>query len=191
MRYQIDNDLHVHTHLSVCSQDEGQTPAAILQHEKARGIKRICIADHYWDSAVPVSSIVNWWYEKQNFDHIAQSLPLPQDPEVEFLFGCETDTDSIDTVGVNKARWKDFGFISVSTTIFIIWTAPIGRIKARRLSQRPAAASSIWAATPTAATALPVWISSSGAPSICGICRRAINSSPRSAERRTAQARLL
>lgn len=124
MRYQIDNDLHVHTHLSVCSQDEGQTPAAILQHEKARGIKRICIADHYWDAAVPCDTKVNWWYEKQNYDHIAQSLPLPQDPEVEYLFGCEGDVDSRNRVGVPPQRFADFDFIVISTTHFHHMTGP-------------------------------------------------------------------
>ena len=118
MKYVIDNDLHIHTRLSICSQDEGQTPAAILQYAKARGLKRICVTDHYWEAGIPCDTVVNWWYEKQNFDYIAQSLPLPQDDEVEFLFGCETDTDSVDTVGVNKARWNDFGFIIVSTTHF-------------------------------------------------------------------------
>ena len=124
MRYIIDNDLHVHTRLSICSKDEGQTPAAILEHEKARGIKRICIADHYWDSAVPVSTIVNWWYEKQNYDHIAQSLPLPQDPDVEMLFGCEADVDSLSRVGVPPQRYDDFDFIVIPTTHFNHMTGP-------------------------------------------------------------------
>lgn len=47
MKYIIDNDLHIHTRLSVCSQDKGQTPAAILRCAKERGLKRICITDHY------------------------------------------------------------------------------------------------------------------------------------------------
>ena len=124
MRYQIDNDLHIHTHLSICSKDEGQTPAAILRHEKARGMKRICITDHYWDAAVPCDTKVNWWYEKQNYDYIAQSLPMPEDPEVEVLFGCEGDMDSQRRVGVPPQRYDDFGFIIVSTTHFNHQTGP-------------------------------------------------------------------
>lgn len=118
MKFQIDHDLHIHTRLSCCSHDEGQTPAAILQYARETGLKRICLTDHYWDAAVPCDTAVNFWYEMQNFDHISQSRPLPASDDVTFLFGCETDTDSVDTVGVPSARFDDFGFIIVSTTHF-------------------------------------------------------------------------
>lgn len=118
MKYIIDNDLHIHTHFSVCSDDSEQTPANILKIAKERGLKTICVTDHYWDDAVPCNTKVNWWYEKQNFANISQVLPLPQDEEVKFLFGCETDLDSSYQVGIPKERWKDFDFIIVSTTHF-------------------------------------------------------------------------
>ena len=118
MRYQIDHDYHIHTHLSICSSDEGQTPDAILQIAKQNGLKKICITDHFWDETVPCNTLVNWWYEKQNYAHIAQSLSLPQDRDAEFLFGCEADMDSDDIVGISKEHVNDFGFIIVSTTHF-------------------------------------------------------------------------
>ena len=51
-------------------------------------------------------------------------MPLPKDDEVRFLFGCETDLDSSYQVGLPKERWKDFGFIIISTTHFHHMTGP-------------------------------------------------------------------
>ena len=118
MKYTIDNDLHIHTHLSVCSNDSKQTPANILQVAKSRKLKTICVTDHYWDDLVECNTKYNWWYRKQNFAHISQSLPLPQDEKIRFLFGCETDLDSSYRVGLPRERWDDFDFIIVSTTHF-------------------------------------------------------------------------
>ncbi len=118
MRYQIDHDLHIHTHLSICSDDEGQNPESILAHAKKNGLKTVCITDHYWDDAVPCHTLVNWWYEAQNYAHISQDCPMPKDEEVQVLFGCETDLDSDNKVGIPRERWNDFGFIIISTTHF-------------------------------------------------------------------------
>ena len=118
MRYKIDHDYHIHTRLSICSADDGQTPDAILQIAKRRGLDKICVTDHFWDERVPCNTLVNWWYEKQNFEHIAQSRPIPADPDMEFLFGCEADMDSDDVIGISKERCGEFGFIIVSTTHF-------------------------------------------------------------------------
>ena len=118
MRFKIDHDYHIHTHLSICSDDKGQTPDAILQIAKKRNLKKICVTDHFWEDTVPCNTLVNFWYEAQNFNHIAQSLPIPKDPDVEFLFGCEADMDSDDNIGISKERLDDFGFIIVATTHF-------------------------------------------------------------------------
>jgi len=116
MRYIIDNDLHIHTRLSLCSDDDGQTPAAILANAKALGLKEICVTDHYWDETVPCNTVVNEWYEQQNHAHICESLPLPMDDEIRFMFGCEADMDSDDVIGLSPERYDQFDFIIVSTT---------------------------------------------------------------------------
>ena len=118
MKYIPDHDLHIHTCLSICSQDKEQTPENILKIAKEHGLKTICLTDHYWDSAVPVNSRYNWWYERQNYDHIAKSLPLPEDDSVRFLFGCEVDLDADNRIGLPRERYDDFDFIIVSTTHF-------------------------------------------------------------------------
>ncbi len=116
MRYQIDHDYHLHSFLSVCSKDESQVPAAMLAKAQERGLREICITDHYWDENVPCNTRVNWWYEKQGHAHVSSVLPLPQHPQVRFLFGCEADMDSDDRIGLSPARYDDFDFIIVATT---------------------------------------------------------------------------
>jgi len=118
MRYIVDNDLHIHTYLSLCSKDEKQNPGAILDYAKSNNFKRVCITDHYWDSAVPCNTAVNWWYEAQGYDHISECLPLPKDSNVKFMFGCEADMDSDNRIGLPASRYNDFDFIIVSTTHF-------------------------------------------------------------------------
>ena len=116
MTYQIDHDLHIHTRLSLCSQDEGQTPASILEHAKKENLHTVCITDHYWDEVVPCNTAVNFWYERQNTAHIRESLPLPTDPAVRMLFGCEADMDSDNVIGLSPEKYDDFDFIIISTT---------------------------------------------------------------------------
>jgi hypothetical protein len=113
MKFKIDHDYHIHSQLSSCSHDPQQTPDRILQYAKENGLSRICLTDHYWDSAVDGAS---QFYRPQDFDHIAKAMPLPQDEEVEFLFGCETDMDKLMTVGIPAARFDEFDFIIIPTT---------------------------------------------------------------------------
>ncbi len=113
MKYIIDNDLHIHTKLSSCSQDEEQTPERILQYAKENGLKTICVTDHFWDENVPG---VSAWYAPQNYASISRSLPLPKDDKICFLFGCETDLDKFLTLGIAKETIDKFDFIIIPTT---------------------------------------------------------------------------
>ena len=113
MNFPIDHDYHIHSQLSTCSSDPGQTTAAILAYAEENNFRQICLTDHYWDDAVPGASD---WYKKQNFDHLKEALPLPQGEGVRFLFGCETDMDRFLTVGIPEERYEDFDFIIVPTT---------------------------------------------------------------------------
>ena len=54
MRYLVDHDYHIHSELSLCSNDPEETPAHILEIAKEKGIKKLCLTDHYWDENVPV-----------------------------------------------------------------------------------------------------------------------------------------
>lgn len=113
MKYKIDHDYHIHSHLSSCSRDPLQTTERILKYAKDNDLSSICLTDHYWDSAVAGAS---GWYAPQNFEHISNALPLPEDDKVDFLFGCETDMDRHLTLGIPSERFSDFDFVIIPTT---------------------------------------------------------------------------
>lgn len=113
MKFKIDHDYHIHSQLSSCSSDPAQTKERLLQYAKENGLKKICVTDHFWDGKVPGASD---WYKPQNYEHSAQILPLLQDEQVEFYFGCETDMDKYFTLGIDKSAFDNFSFIIVPTT---------------------------------------------------------------------------
>ena len=86
MRYKFDHDYHIHSHLSLCSNDPAQSNERILQYAKDNGLGEICLTDHFWDEKIPKAPD---WYKKQDLAHIKQALPLPQDEKVRFLFDKE------------------------------------------------------------------------------------------------------
>ncbi len=113
MQYSIDHDLHIHTHLSSCSQHPQQTTRNILQYAQDNGFGLICVTDHYWDETIPGASD---WYAPQNTEHIRQSLPLPQAEGVKFLFGCETELRRDLTLGITRERFEALDFVIIPTT---------------------------------------------------------------------------
>jgi len=115
MKYIVDNDLHIHSHISLCSKDAEQTNERILRYAKENGLKTICLTDHFWDEKVEGASA---WYSKQDYQHIAAALPLPQDADVRFLFGCETELNKFLTLGISKEKYNLFDFIVIPTTHF-------------------------------------------------------------------------
>ena len=112
-KFSFDHDLHIHSQISKCSSDEKQTTARLLQYAKDEGLSTICLTDHYWDSAV---SDPSQWYAPQDFAHISRALPLPKDPKVRFLFGCETEMRADHTLGIPPERFSDFDFVIIPTT---------------------------------------------------------------------------
>ena len=113
MRFVVDHDYHIHSYLSLCSHDDEHTPARILQYAKEHGLKKICLTDHFWDETIPGAS---GWYQKQDYAHVCEVLPLPTDPDIEYVFGCETDMDKFLTVGLAPEHFDRFGFIIIPTT---------------------------------------------------------------------------
>ncbi len=83
MKYIVDNDLHIHSKFSSCSNDEAQTTERMLQYAKENGLKTICVTDHFWDEKVPGASA---WYSPQNHENLSKSLPLPKDEDLIRLF---------------------------------------------------------------------------------------------------------
>ncbi len=116
MNFPIDHDLHLHTHLSLCSNDPDETPAAILEFAKANGYTALCATDHFWDSpAVPGAS---GWYLKQDLAHVRADAPLPVDDNVHFHFGCETEWCGGAALGIAPEHYGEFDFIVVPPNHF-------------------------------------------------------------------------
>lgn len=110
MRYVVDHDLHIHSQLSPCSSDPGQTIERIFQYGVENKIKHICVADHFWDETLPTKF---YW---EGYDLLSKALPLPQGEGTTFHFGCEADMDWVSTVGITKKTAEKFDFIIVPTS---------------------------------------------------------------------------
>ena len=113
MRFVADHDFHIHSTISPCCHDETQTPEAILKYAKENGLKKICLTNHLWDEKVKSEAD---WHDGQRFSCLSSVLPLPKDPEVEFLFGAEVDMDYNFVLGVSEERFDIFDFMVISTT---------------------------------------------------------------------------
>ena len=112
-KFIIDHDLHLHSQLSLCSNDPAQTAGALLAYGVREGLADICVTDHYWDENVPGAS---GWYAAQNYAHVQAILPLPQSDGCRFHFGCEIDMDRLCTVGISPKMLDVFEFIIVPTS---------------------------------------------------------------------------
>ena len=110
MDFIVDHDYHIHSQLSLCSGDPEETPARILAYAEANDYRAICLTDHFWDETVPGASE---WYQIQNYEHICQSLPLPQGKKTRFMFGCECEMDKYQTVGLSRDHFDRFDFVIV------------------------------------------------------------------------------
>ncbi len=116
MKYIVDHDLHIHSKLSFCSKDKEQNKENILKYAEKRGLKHICVTDHFWDSELIPLWNGETWYGEQNFSHISSILPLPQSKGINFHFGCETEMDKYFKIGIHPSHYDSFDFIIVPTT---------------------------------------------------------------------------
>ena len=113
MKYIVDHDYHLHSHLSLCSLDPKQTTARMLSYAASSGLHELCLTDHFWDETLPVTFE---FYARQDYSHIAQALPLPERDGVRFFFGCETDIDQNGRLGLAPDTFSRFDFVIIPTT---------------------------------------------------------------------------
>lgn len=113
MKMVFDHDYHIHSTLSSCCSDDRQTAERILKYAEDNNLKKICITDHLWDSAVSGASE---WYMPQNIEHISKILPLPKSDKCEFKFGCECELDKNLMLSLAKENFDKFDFIVIPTT---------------------------------------------------------------------------
>lgn len=113
MNYRIDHDLHIHSHLSLCSKDPEQTAERILRYAEENGLSQVCLTNHFWDESLPIDFA---YYQAQPFAHLCEALPLPRSERVEFLFGAETEITKDGILGITESRFRDFDFVVIPTT---------------------------------------------------------------------------
>ena len=122
MQYIIDHYDHIHSTVSGCCYDPDQTPENILKYAEEKGLKRIVLADHFWDRLSRGDERFCWkQYDSSSMESLKSVLPLPKSDKVEFLFGCEADMDENLNIGIHESNYDEFGFIVVSTTHFHFW----------------------------------------------------------------------
>ena len=115
----LEHDFHVHTHLSNCGHDSA-TIAHYVAKARELGIKKLGMADHMWDSAVPG---MPWWYRQtdiQNVEHVLQLkrvLEAHRGCGVDLLMGCEAEYDYPGRgVALTEAAAEQFDFIIASSS---------------------------------------------------------------------------
>lgn len=113
MRFVADQDFHIHSTISPCCHDENQTPERILSYAKENNLRKVCLTNHLWDERVKSEAD---WHDGQRFSCVSSVLPLPQDTDVQFLFGAEIDMDYNYVLGVSPERYDIFDFMIMSTT---------------------------------------------------------------------------
>ena len=52
MKFSMDHDLHIHSQLSLCSNDQCRQRRSILEYAKRNNLKSICLTDHFWDERI-------------------------------------------------------------------------------------------------------------------------------------------
>ncbi len=109
----FDHDLHIHSMLSSCSNDDRQNAKNILNYAVDNNLREICVTDHYWSESVSGASS---WYMPQNYSHISKTLPLPQADGIKFHFGCETEMDKAFKLGIDDEDFDKFDFVIIPTT---------------------------------------------------------------------------
>jgi len=86
----IQQDLHVHTNLSLCASRE-TTLKSYLEKLHENSISAVAVTNHYWEPGVPGAID---WYKQQNFEHIREirsEIAEMKDCGVRFLFGAESE----------------------------------------------------------------------------------------------------
>lgn len=108
----ITQDMHVHTQLSLCSNDPAQNPAAIIADAAAKGLKNLCFTDHFWDRMIPGATE---WYAEQDLDHHNKIFAmLPEDTRgIRVMVGCECEFCGGDRISISPEAMAQMDFINV------------------------------------------------------------------------------
>jgi len=131
MRYIVDHDIHLHSHLSACSNDPEQNAERILRYGVKNHLKHLCITDHFWDKAVPggdfYSTEAPTRFRWGDLEWVSRNLPLPQAEGTRFHFGVEADMDENHVIGITRETAEKLDFIVVPNSHMHIIGLPLGQ----------------------------------------------------------------
>lgn len=112
MKFQIDHDLHIHSHISPCAgYDPRQNPEAILAYGLSNDFGLLCITDHIWDQNVATVERNPWKKRGLDVARARTLLPLPQSEACRILPGIEVDMDYLGNLGLSPENYDAFDFI--------------------------------------------------------------------------------
>lgn len=107
------HDLHVHTHLSLCSEDPGATAPNYLSQAKELGIQVLGFTDHMWDVENVPLPVPNPWYQQQDFARaMGIRRDIPKDTGIKVLIGVETEFAQ-GVVGISPQTAQQLDFVLV------------------------------------------------------------------------------
>jgi len=110
MTFSLDQDLHIHSTLSTCCDDNNMTTETIANFAVVHGYREVCIADHVWSTAV--AGAIDW-YRSQDIAHISLNKPLPAIPGLSFYFGCETEYLGGNSLSITRNEFDLFDFVII------------------------------------------------------------------------------
>lgn len=114
MRYVVDHDLHIHSFLSACSRNPEQNPERMVRYARENGLKMVCVTDHFWDE--DQGSGAPCYGEENVFDKKKWLGEIPQQEDVRFLFGVETELDRNMRLGLSREHFDAVDFAVIPTT---------------------------------------------------------------------------
>jgi len=123
--YQIDHNFHIHTHLSICSNDPEQEIDNIAKKCIELGYKDICITDHMFDDSFDHNIK---FYKNQNFKHILIDLPYKKYDGINIHFGAECDLDKDGILGITKEQIEKCEFLIIPINHFHLTIDPFMKL---------------------------------------------------------------
>lgn len=114
----IDQDLHIHTHLSACCKEKDrQTPGAILALAEEMGVETVGFADHVWTNP---SLAPSDWYRPQDETQIAKLRAelATVSTRIRYRIGCEAETIAPGQFGITPEFAGTLDFVLLACSHF-------------------------------------------------------------------------
>ena len=118
----VNHDFHIHTNLSFCAKENATLPMYV-ETAKKLGLKKIGIANHFWDRPIPKIDTYYktkydvGFYDNQDFSHISKIKPEIEkykNEDVKIYFGAEGEYDPIrHGVGITEEVAEQLDFLLV------------------------------------------------------------------------------